>query len=74
MRKLLLLIPVFSLAACSGAGNGGTTGAAPDRYIGERSNVNGTYTGATSSSSMLKQRIKEDDARGATTGGGDTKY
>jgi hypothetical protein len=73
MRKLLLL-SVFAVAACSGSGNGGSTGAAPDRYIGVRSNVNGTYNGATSSSSMLKQRIKQDDAMGASSGGADTKY
>jgi hypothetical protein len=30
--------------------------------------MNGTYTGATSSSTMLEQRIKEDSARGAVGG------
>jgi hypothetical protein len=48
--------------------------AAPARYMGERANVNGTYTGATSSSTMLKQRIKEDSARGIGSGGQETKY
>jgi hypothetical protein len=62
------------LAGCAGPGNGGATGAAPERYMGERSNVNGTYGGATSSSSMLMQRIKEDSARGATSGGANTQY
>jgi hypothetical protein len=62
------------LAGCSSSGNGGATGAAPERYMGERPNVNGTYGGATSSSTMLKQRIKQVSARGATSGGGDTKY
>jgi hypothetical protein len=62
------------LAGCSSSGNGGATGAAPERYMGERPNVNGTYDGATSSSTMLKQRIKQVSARGATSGGGDTKY
>jgi len=70
----MLMIIALGLAGCSGSGNNGATGAAPDRYIGLRANVNGTYNGATSSSSMLKQRIKEDWARGATSGGGDTKY
>ena len=42
--------------------------------MGTRSNVNGTWNGATSSSTMLMQRIKEDSARGAASGGGDTKY
>ena len=42
--------------------------------MGTRSNVNGTWNGATSSSTMLEQRIKEDSARGAPSGGGDTKY
>lgn len=69
------------LAGCSGGGNAGTaggnpgaTGAASERYMGVRSNVNATWTGATSSSTMLEQRIKEDSARGAASGGGDTKY
>ena len=73
MRKMLMLISL-GLAGCSGSGNGGATGAAPDRYMGERANVNGTYNGATSSSSMLEQRIKEDSAKGATSGGANTKY
>jgi hypothetical protein len=42
--------------------------------MGERGNVNGTYNGSTSSSSMLEQRIKQDSAKGASSGGGDTKY
>lgn len=72
------------LAGCSGngdAGTGGTaggnpgaTGAAPESYMGVRSNVNATWNGTTSSSTMLMQRIKEDSARGAPSGGGDTKY
>jgi len=70
----MLMIIALGLAGCSGSGNNGATGAAPDRYIGLRANVNGTYNGATNSSSMLKQRIKEDWTRGATSGGGDTKY
>ena len=49
-------------------------GAAPERYMGERANVNGTYNGATSSSSMLMQRIKQDSANGASSGGGTTQY
>ena len=73
MRKILMVI-ALGLAGCSTSGNGGATGAAPDRYMGERANVNGTYNGATSSSTMLMQRIKEDWANGATSGGADTKY
>jgi hypothetical protein len=70
---------VMGLAGCSGgndgnAGNGGAYGAAPERYMGTRSNVNATWNGQTSSSTMLEQRIKEDSARGATSGGGNTKY
>jgi hypothetical protein len=71
MRKILMIV-ALGLAGCSD--NGGATGAAPDRYMGERANVNGTYNGVTSSSTMLGQRIKEDWAKGATSGGGDTKY
>jgi len=70
------------LAGCSGSadttgtagGNPGATGAASERYMGVRSNVNATWNGTTSSSTMLQQRIKEDSARGAPSGGGDTKY
>ena len=77
------------LAGCSGAadtgptsgtsggptgGNPGATGAASERYMGVRSNVNATWNGSTSSSTMLMQRIKQDSARGAASGGGDTKY
>lgn len=71
------------LAGCAGPGNGnggagGATGAAPARYIGERPNVNGTWNGSTSSSSMLMQRIKEESARDATrratSGGASTQY
>ncbi len=56
------------------AANPGATGAASERYMGVRSNVNATWNGSTSSSTMLEQRIKEDSARGAASGGGDTKY
>ena len=73
MRKMLMVI-ALGLAGCSGSGNDGAMGAAPERYMGERANVNGTYNGATSSSSMLEQRIKEDSAKGATSGGANTKY
>lgn len=73
MKALLLLI-ALGLAGCSSNGNGGATGAAPARYMGERPNVNGTYDGSTSSSSMLKQRIKEDSAAGARSGGATTSY
>ena len=73
MRKMLMVI-ALGLAGCSGSGDGGATGAAPARYMGERANVNGTYNGATSSSTMLEQRIKEDSAKGATSGGANTKY
>lgn len=73
MRPTLMIL-LFALAGCSGAGNGGATGAAPSRYMGERPNVNGTYDGATSSSTMLKQRIKQDSAKGLRNGGADTSY
>ena len=71
MTMMLLAIGV---AGCATAGNGGATGAAPERYMGERPNVNGTWNGATSSSSMLMQRIKQDSANGASSGGADTRY
>ncbi|WP_422016336.1 hypothetical protein [Reyranella sp.] len=79
--KLPLMALFLVLAGCSGSagtgntgGNAGATGAASERYMGTRSNVNATWSGATSSSTMLEQRIKEDSARGAASGGGDTKY
>jgi len=71
---MLMAAMGLALVGCSSPGNGGATGAAPERYMGERANVNGTYDGSTSSSTMLKQRIKQDSARGATSGGADTKY
>ena len=84
MKKMAFVALFLVLAGCSGSagtgtagptgGNAGATGAASERYIGTRSNVNGTWNGATSSSTMLEQRIKEDSARGAPSGGGDTKY
>jgi len=70
----MLVVIALGLAGCSTSGNGGATGAAPDRYVGVRANVNGTYNGPTSSSTMLEQRIKEDSAKGATSGGGNSKY
>jgi hypothetical protein len=73
MKPLLMLV-VIGVAGCSHTGHGGATGAAPVPYIGERANVNGTYTGATSSSTMLNQRIKEDGAAGTANGGGETSY
>ncbi len=79
--KLPLVALVLVLAGCSDSGgtanpggNAGATGAASERYMGTRSNVNATWNGATSSSTMLEQRIKQDSARGASSGGGDTKY
>jgi hypothetical protein len=74
MLLLLLLLLCVSVGGCANPGNGGATGAAPERYMGLRPNVNGTWNGATSSSSMLMQRIKEDSARGATSGGANTQY
>ena len=71
---MMMMILAVSMAGCAGPGNGGATGAAPERYMGERGNVNGTYNGSTSSSSMLEQRIKQDSANGASSGGGSTKY
>ncbi len=79
--KLPFVALFLILAGCSGSGttastggNPGATGAASERYMGVRSNVNATWNGTTSSSTMLMQRIKEDSARGAPSGGGDTKY
>ena len=69
----IMLIGI-GVAGCAGSGNGGATGAAPERYMGERSNVNGTWNGSTSSSSMLMQRIKQDSANGAPSGGAATQY
>jgi hypothetical protein len=72
--KIAAIVLALGLAACSESGRGGAMGAAPERYMGERANVGGTYGGATSSSSMLEQRIKQDSATGATSGGGGTRY
>jgi hypothetical protein len=72
MMTVMLL--AAGLGGCASQGNGGATGAAPERYMGERPNVNGTAGGATSSSSMLMQRIKQDSARGAPSGGAVTQY
>jgi hypothetical protein len=76
MTTIMLL--GIGVAGCAGAGNGGATGgatgAAPERYMGERPNVNGTWNGSTSSSSMLMQRIKQDSANGASSGGAATQY
>ena len=81
MEKMPFVALFLVLAGCSGSGapansggNAGATGAASERYMGVRSNVNATWNGSTSSSTMLEQRIKEDSARGAPSGGGDTKY
>ena len=76
MMTAALTALIAGLAGCSGgnSGNGGAYGAAPERYMGTRSNVNATWNGQTSSSTMLEQRIKEDSARGATSGGGNTQY
>jgi hypothetical protein len=80
IAMMMTMLLAVGLAGCAGsnstpaASNGGATGAAPDRYMGEKANVNGTYNGSTSSSTMLMQRIKQDSANGATSGGGDTKY
>ncbi len=72
---MTMMLLAMAVAGCTTAGDGGAqTGAAPERYMGERSNVNGTWNGATSSSSMLMQRIKQDSANGASSGGADTRY
>jgi len=42
MRQIVMVVIVLASAGCSGSGNGGATGAAPERYMGERANVNGT--------------------------------
>jgi hypothetical protein len=74
MAMMAMMVLAVGAAGCAGSGNGGATGAAPERYMGERANVNGTYNGATSSSTMLEQRIKQDSANGASSGGGNTQY
>lgn len=74
LSSILFFLILAGCAANNGVSNGGATGAAPERYIGIRSNVNGTWSGATSSTTMLQQRIKQDSARGATTAGADTRY
>jgi hypothetical protein len=70
----MMMVLVVGMAGCAESGNGGATGAAPGRYMGERPNVDGTYDGATSSTSMLEQRIKQYSAKGATSGGANTQY
>jgi len=42
MRQIVMVVIVLASAGCSGSGNGGATGAAPECYMGERANVNGT--------------------------------
>jgi hypothetical protein len=74
MKMAMMMVLAVGMAGCAGSGNDGATGAAPARYMGERPNVNGTYDGATASASMLEQRIKQDSAKGATSGGGNTQY
>ena len=74
LAMMTMMVLAVSMGGCVSSGNGGATGAAPDRYLGERANVNGTWNGATSSSSMLMQRIKQDSANGATSGGATTQY
>ena len=74
MAMMAMMVLAVGAAGCAGSGNGGATGAAPERYMGGRANVNGTYNGATSSSTMLEQRIKQDSANGASSGGGNTQY
>src|SRR5258707_5213016 len=74
MAMMAMMVLAVGAAGCAGSGNGGATGAAPERYMAERANVNGTYNAATSSSTMLEQRIKQDSANGASSGGGNTPY
>ena len=74
LAAIAIVLVGLGVAGCSAPGNGGATGAAPERYMGIRPNVNGTWDGTTSSSSMLKQRMKQDSANGATSGGATTQY
>ena len=74
LAMMTMIVVAVGMAGCASSGTGGATGAAPERYMGERANVNGTWNGATSSSSMLMQRIKQDSANGATSGGATTRY
>lgn len=71
---IAIILMGLGMAGCSASGSGGAMGAAPERYMGVRPNVNGTWDGTTSSSSMLKQRMKQDSANGATSGGAITQY
>jgi hypothetical protein len=71
---ITIMLIGIGLTGCAGSGNGGATGAAPERYMGDRPNVNGTWNGSTSSSSMLMQRIKQDSANCAPSGGAATQY
>ena len=49
IAMITMMVLAVGVAGCAGSGNGGATGAAPERYMGERANVNGTYSGATGS-------------------------
>jgi hypothetical protein len=74
MKVAMIMILAGGVAGCTASSNGGATGAAPERYMGERANVSGTYDGTTSSASILEQRIKQDSAKGASSGGAATQY
>ena len=74
LATITIMLLGISVAGCAGSGNGGATGAAPERYMpGERRMVNAREL-LTSSSSMLMQRIKQDSANGAPSGGATTQY
>ena len=74
LAMMTMMLLAFSMGGCASPGNGGAGGAAPERYMGVSPNVNGTWNGATSSSTMVMQRIKQDNARRAIGVGANTRY
>jgi predicted small secreted protein len=79
MKSMMLAATIAlcgtALAGCANTpGNGGATGASSDAYVGGRANAGATANGSTQSASILEQRIKQDSAQGAQSGGRDTRY
>ncbi len=69
LAMMTMMTLAVSVGGCAGPGNGGATGAASERYMGVSPNVNGTWKGATASSTMIMQRIKQDNASRGVGGG-----
>ena len=74
LAMMTVMLLAISVGGCASPDNGGATGAAPQRYMGVSPNVNGTWNGATTSSTMVMQRIKQDNARRAISGGANIQY